>query len=104
MLTLHYDEVESVKITVEKGYVFSTANIDNGQLQVQYLVDGKREVKEGEFLAEGTQVVVKVVSIPDGMEITGGAVKAGAITGSIFINENTASADFVVNSEKINHT
>lgn len=104
ILTLQYDEVESVKITVEKGYVFSSSNINNGDLRVQYLVDGKREVKEGEFLAEGTQVVVKVVSVPDGMEITGGAVKAGAVTGSVFISEKTASADFVVNSEKQDHT
>lgn len=104
ILTLQYDEVESVKITVEKGYVFSSSNINNGDLRVQYLVDGKREVKEGEFLAEGTQVVVKVIDVPAGIEITGGAVKPGSKTGSVIISDSTKSADFVVNSRKNDHT
>lgn len=100
-ITLQYDEVESVKISVEKGFVFSYANIDNGNLQVQYLMDGK-EIKEGEFLPEGTQVVVKVVDCPAGTIITGGAVSHGSVTGSVFISETTKSADFVVNSASDN--
>ena len=63
-------------------------------------MDGKREVKEGEFLAEGTQVVVKVIDVPAGIEITGGAVKPGSKTGSVSISDSTQSADFVVNSRK----
>lgn len=96
-LSLQYDAVESVKITVEKGFVFSSANIDNGNLQVQYLLDKDTKVREGQFLPEGTQVIVKV-TCPPGTVVTGGAVNAGCETGSVMISESTRSADFVVNS------
>ncbi len=96
-IQLAYDDVESVEISVEKGYVFSTANIDNGTLTVQYLLDGKTPIKEGEFLPEGTQVTVKVTNIPQGVEISGGAVESGMLTGLVTITEKTRSSDFVVN-------
>lgn len=95
-LSFSYDEIESVKITVEKGFVFSSAHIDNGELEVQYLVNGE-PVKEGQFLPEGTRVIVKVTDCPENIEITGGAVQAGLKSGSVMIQADTKSADFVVN-------
>ncbi len=81
-LSFGYDEVENVNITMEKGYVFSFANIDNGDLKVQYYVEQKL-VTEGDFLPVGTEVTVRVTNA----EISDTIVK---------ITEKTKSADFVV--------
>ena len=102
---LSYEQAENVRITERHGYVFSDRNIDNGELEVQYkfydLNGQRKDLTEGQFLEEGSRVEVIVSYIPDGYEITGGAVLPGEKCGTVEITDKTQSSDFVVNSRKI---
>lgn len=100
-ISLDYYEAENIKITPEKGYVFSYKDIDNGNLGVKYYVisnGSQHEIAEGEFIPEGVQVSVSVTDIPAGLRISGGAVKEGSTLGYVMVSDRTRCNDFVVNS------
>ena len=110
-ISLNYDRVENISINAKHGYVFSKDNIDNGDLDVRYYyfdAQGKKELNEGQFLEEGSLVQVQVF-VPEGYEITGGAVPAenvhedvyGIVCGYVEITDKTGSSDLVVNSRRI---
>ncbi len=98
-ITLKFSEVDTVKIDVCKGFVFNKKEIVNDfkGLQLHYYANGN-EITDGQFLEEGTEVTIKA-ACDEGVTITGGAIKAGALEGTVVIKESTKIKDLVVNAE-----
>ena len=91
---LSFSGTSKISISLKKGFVFSYEYINNGDLQVEYMVD-QTILEENQFLPEGTKVDVRVKNA-DKYTVTGGAVPAGNSFGTIEIKENTNISDFAV--------
>lgn len=91
-----------VEIYLEKGYAFELSEIQksNQEISVSYQDESGQDIAEGQFLAPGTKVKIIVSDIPAGCQIAGGAIKAGHTEGTVKINKDTKSSDFVIKYTK----
>ena len=92
-IILTYDEAENIKIERLNGYVFTYKNLDNGEMKVDYLVNGS-QVGEGQFLPEKTEVTVKVTYFPNHYSWCDNRFSEGSMTRVVKIGNKTQIKDF----------